>query len=403
MAANLCVGAVREVPLGQLRLWPGNPRRIAPARLEDLKRALLDDPEMLWARPLIVLPDWTVIAGNQRLRAALGLGWKSIPVMVVDLDPQRAKLWALKDNNAWGDWDEPALAELLDELSQGGLDLALTGFEGRDIDRILGGFGQGEEPDDLPPLPIGPPESRQGELYELGRNRLLCGDATRADEVARALGGRRPSCLLTDPPWGVNYSGKTRDRLRIENDVAEGQAAFLEAAFAAIDASLPPGAPFYVFSPAGPAGTAFRRALETAGWRLGQGLVWVKDSIVLGHSDYHYQHEDILFGHKPGPGRSGRGRHAGTRWYGGNDQSSVLFADRPKRSADHPTSKPVDLLGRLLRNSTRSGDVVLDPFAGSGSTLIACEQLGRCCVAVELDPRYCDVIRRRYAEFVDGR
>jgi ParB-like chromosome segregation protein Spo0J len=109
MAANLCVGAVREVPLGQLRLWPGNPRRIAPARLEDLKRALLDDPEMLWARPLIVLPDWTVIAGNQRLRAALGLGWKSIPVMVVDLDPQRAKLWALKDNNAWGDWDEPAL------------------------------------------------------------------------------------------------------------------------------------------------------------------------------------------------------------------------------------------------------------------------------------------------------
>jgi len=154
---------------------------------------------------------------------------------------------------------------------------------------------------------------------------------------------------------------------------------------------------------AGPAGTAFRRALEAAGWRLGQGLVWVKDSIVLGHSDYHYQHEDILFGHKPGPGRSGRGRHAGTRWYGGNDQSSVLFADRPKRSADHPTSKPVDLLGRLLRNSTRSGDVVLDPFAGSGSTLIACEQLGRCCVAVELDPRYCDVIRRRYAEFVDGR
>jgi DNA modification methylase len=175
-----------------------------------------------------------------------------------------------------------------------------------------------------------------------------------------------------------------------------------EAALRAADPLLGPSARFYVAAPAGPQGTAFRLALAAVGWRHHQTLVWVKNSLVLGHSDHHFQHEEILYGWRPGPGRPGRGRHAGSRWYGDNNQSSVFFVDRPTRSAEHPTIKPIALIAAQLANSSRRGDTVLDLFAGSGSTLVACEQLGRRCLAVELDPRCCDVVRRRYEEYSDG-
>jgi site-specific DNA-methyltransferase (adenine-specific) len=294
------------------------------------------------------------------------------------------------------------LAELLAELAAEGVDLSLTGFEGRTIDELLAGIVAAGDPEELPPLPTGPPESEPGELYELPPHRLLIDSATDQGVVERVLGGQLAALLLTDPLWGVDYEGKTAARLWIANDDAAGQSGFLRSAFAAIDSGLTPGSPFYIFSPAGAAGTEFRLAIRETGWEIRQGLVWVKDSIVLGHSDYHYRHEDILFGNKPGPGRPGRGRHRGSRWFGGNDQASVLFADRPKRSADHPIAKPVELLCRLIANSTRRGDLVLDPFGGSGATLIACELTGRRCAMVELDPCYADVIRRRYREFVGG-
>jgi DNA modification methylase len=399
-AAGSVVGSVALVPLVRLRLWPGNPRWIAPERLEDLKRALIDEPEMLWGRPLLALSDGTVFCGNQRLRAASELGWESIPTLFVNLDRQRAKLWALRDNNAWGEWDEPALAEILAELAAGGVDLALTGFEHKDIDRLLAGFTSELDPDELPPLPIGPPDSKPGEIYELGPHRLLCGDATDPEQLAALMAGQRAELLLTDPPYGVSYSGKTRRALTIRNDDQAGLAALLRTGFAAADAVLNPSARFYVFAPAGPAGTEFRLALGEVGWQLHQSLVWAKDAIVLGHSDYHYSHEDVLYGWTPGPGRPGRGRHRGTRWFGDNAQASVLYADRPKRSAEHPTAKPVGLLEVLLRNSSRRGDLVLDSFAGSGSTLIAAERLGRRCFAVEIDAAYCDVVRRRYEGLV---
>jgi len=394
-------GTVESLPLARLKPWSGNPRRIAPARLDELKRALLDDPDMLWARPLIALPDFTVICGNQRLRAAVELGWDSIPVLVVDLDAERARVWALRDNGTWGDWDEPALAELLDELARGGVDLALTGFESRDLDRILAGFGSQIDPDEIPP-PAGEPDSRSGEVYELGEHRLLCGDARDPEQLELLLGGERARLLLTDPPYGVSYEGKTRRALRIANDDEDGIGLLLRQAFSAASRVLDPGSPFYVFCPAGPLGTEFRLAVRDAGWVLHQSLVWAKNSIVLGHSDYHYQHEDVLYGWTPGPGRPGRGRHAGSRWQGDNAQSSLLHFDRPASSPNHPTSKPVALLEALLSNSSRRGEFVLDPFAGSGSTLVACERLGRRCMSVEIDPVYCDVIRRRWEVFSGG-
>jgi DNA modification methylase len=394
-------GAV-ETPLERLREWPLNPRRILPSRLDDLQRALAADPEMLWARPLVALLDGVVVCGNQRLLAARALGWKTIPTIFKDLDPERARLWALRDNSNYGEWDKDALAELLDELAGGGVDLALTGFASGELDRLLAGFRPDIDPDDVPPLP-GAPTSVAGEIYELGPHRLLCGDATDSAELARLLDGSQAEVLWTDPPYGLDYVGKTRRALRIENDDAAGLDRLLRDGFAAIDTVLAPSARFYIASPGGLRGLTFRRAVVDAGWRLHQTLVWCKQTPVLGHADYHHQHEDILYGWKAGTGRPGRGRHIGTRWYGDNRQTSVFHVDRPTRSAEHPIMKPVALIEAMLRNSSQRGDIVLDPFAGSGSTLIACERLGRRCFAVELDPRYADVIRRRYEEYThDG-
>jgi DNA modification methylase len=400
-AAVPVVSAVTETPLDRLRCWPENPRRIRPERLEQLKRALAADPEMLQARPLLALPDGTVIAGNQRLRAARELGWQTIPVITVSLERERARLWALRDNNTYGEWDEQALAELLAELGEGGVDLALSGFADRELERLLAGIEPAADPDEAPPLP-GEPESELGRIYRLGPHRLACGDARDRELLERLLAEERPQLLWTDPPYGVDYVGKTKRALAIAND-DERAPALLEAALRAADPLLAPAARFYLAVPARPQGTAFRLALERLGWRHQQTLVWVKNALVLGRSDYHFQHEEILYGFRPGPGRPGRGPHPGSHWYGDDAQSSVFFVDRPARSEAHPTMKPVALVAAQLRNSSRRGDPVLDLFAGSGSTLIACEQLGRRCYAVELDPRYCDVIRRRYEDYRDGR
>ena len=399
--SSSAISAVTEFPLEQLRLWPENPRTIAPARLEQLKQALSDDREMLQARPLLALPDGTVIAGNQRLRAALELGWDTIPVITVELDWDRARLWALRDNNLYGDWDEPALAAVLADLAADGVELALTGFAERDINHILSGLAAPADPDAAPPLPQGEPQSEPATVYELGPHRLLCGDARDPELLALLLADVSAQVLWTDPPYGVGYIGKTKKALTIRND-NETAGSVLEAALQAADPFLAPSARFYIAAPAGPEGTASRLALEQPGWRLHQTLVWVKNASVLGHSDHHFIHEDILYGWKPRPGRPGRGRHRGSRWYGDNSQTTAFFVDRPTRSEEHPTMKPVELISRQLINSSRHGDAVLDLFAGSGSTLIACEQLGRRCYAVEVDPRYCDVIRQRYREYGDG-
>jgi len=212
------------------------------------------------------------------------------------------------------------------------------------------------------------------------------------------LGAERLACVWTDPPYGVDYVGKTKRRLRIRNDDRDA-GELVGRALAAVSAYLAESAPFYICAPGGPMGTPFRLALEDTGWRLHQTLVWVKQAIVLARLDHQPQHEEILYGWAPGAGRAGRGRHAGSRWVGPNNVSSVFFHDRPSRSEVHPTMKPVGLIAAQIVNSTHRDEAVVDLFAGSGSTLIACEQTHRRAFCVELDPSYCDVIRRRYEEY----
>jgi DNA modification methylase len=343
-----------------------------------------------------------VISGNHRLELLLELGYVAAPVVLVDVDDAHARLLAQSLNRARGVDDPVAYARLLEEVlasvdaaealeflpeTEASLDRALRAVRLPDPDE-----------DDAPELPA-EPSTRPGELIELGPHRLLCGDATDPAQLELLLQGERPEVLWSDPPYGVDYVGKTKDALRIANDKAAGLAEFLTRAFDAIDSVLAPGARLYICAPDGPRGVEFRLAFRGCGWRFHQTLVWVKNAFVLGHCDYHHQHEDVLYGWKPGSGRPGRGSHEGSRWYGDARESSVFLVDRPARSAEHPTMKPPELIRRHLLNSSKPGDVVLDPFAGSGSTLIACELTGRIAYLVELDPRYCDVIRLRYEEF----
>lgn len=223
-------------------------------------------------------------------------------------------------------------------------------------------------------------------------HRLICGDSTDPQDLLRLMGDERAVCMWTDPPYGVNYVGKTGDQMTIQNDSAEGLDALLQGAFAAADSVLLPGAAIYIAHPAGLQSLTFMQRFLAQGWRFHQALVWVKDSLVLGHQDYHYQHEPIIYGYAAGGGRRGRG---GDGWHGSNAEASVLMFVRPKASQLHPTMKPPELVAHCVQNSAAAGEVVLDIFNGSGTTLIACEQTGRAGRGVELEPKFCAVTLER--------
>ena len=314
-----------------------------------------------------------------------------VAVTLLDVDEEQARRIMLVDNrtNDLAGYDEQLLAELLSELP----DLAGTGYGPADLDALLVELGEPEIElaEDDPPALADEPRTKPGDLYVLGRHRLVCGDAREPSAYARLLEGEQPELVFTDPPYGVDYEGKTARRLTLAGDERDGLEHLLSESFAASDSVLAPGARIYVAHPAGALSLTFGAAFVGQDWRLHQTLVWVKDQIVLGRSDYHYKHESILYGHKRGAGRTGRGARG---WFGDNSQVSVLEVPRPKASREHPTMKPPELIA--VENSSAAGDVVLDPFAGSGSTLVACERTHRRARLIELDPRYCDVIVERY-------
>ncbi len=398
MSGDVVAPLVTErMPIARLVPAAYNPRTISKRALaglgESLKRFGLLQP-VVWNRRTE-----RVVGGHQRLKALAAQGVTATDVVVVDLPEAEEKALNLTLNNPaiQGEFSDDA-ADLLDEVTLA-LPLETEALLFRDLRTDLVGVpdapAEPVDEDDVPDAPA-EPVTRPGDLYVMGEHRLLCGDSRKPEDVARLCAGVPADVLWTDPPYGVSYVGKTEDALTIRNDDREGLAGLLTLVFARAFEALAPSARFYVAAPAGPQGSVFRALLDGAGLRLHQVLVWVKDSFVLGHSDYHYRHEDILYGHKPGEGRAGRGRHAGTRWYGGNAQDTVLEVPRPKRSADHPTTKPVELVRRCLRNSAEPGDVVLDLFCGSGTTLVACEHMGLRGRGLELDPRYVDVVVARW-------
>lgn len=393
---------VTKADIGSLNPYHRNPRRGNTAVIAESLRTLGQyRPIVVNAGTLTGRPN-EVLAGNHTLFAAQKLGWDAIDVVMVDVDEETATRIVLVDNRSsdLAENDEDLLAALLQDLP----DLTATGFTDDDLEELLAEVEAGDgdvplqgDPDDAPNAPDeADAVTEPGQVWELGPHRLLCGDSTDLAAVEAFMVDGRADCMWTDPPYGVDYVGKTKDALTIQNDGAEDLPKLLAGAFAAASAVLKPGAPLYVAHPAGPLSLDFARAFLDAGWLLRQNLVWVKDQMVLGHSDYHYQHEPILYGFTPGgEGRLGRG---GDRWYGDNAQVSVFEVPRPARSAVHPTMKPVDLVTAHLRNSCPPGGTVFDPFGGSGTTLIAAHTTRRVARLVELDPAYCDVIAQRFQE-----
>ena len=387
---NRIVGAGDEAP-DQLVANPRNWRTHPGAQRDALRGSL---STVGWVQQVLVnRTTGHVVDGHARVEEAISRNEPTVPVLYVELTPEEEALVlaSLDPIGAMAERDDARLTELLAELNvdDAGLAALLDSLAPQQPKSGL------TDPDDVPAIPA-EPYVKSGELWLLGEHRLLVGDAT--TDLARLMGEAKADCIWTDPPYGVAYVGKTRDALVIEND--DGRAdALVQDTFTASAGVVVDGAPFYCAGPAGPRSLAYQLAIIAAGFRIHEELVWVKDVFVLGHSDYHYRHEPIFYGYAPGPGRPGRGRHAGTRWYGGNAAASVFEVPRPRRSSEHPTMKPVELVVDQISNSTRRGDIVLDPFVGSGSTLIAAEQLGRRCYAMEIEPRYAQVALERWATF----
>lgn len=317
-----------------------------------------------------------------------------VPVLVLDVTTEEAdKLLATIDPlSALAGQDDAALKALLAdvETESEAVRAMIDGLTGDPVAPVQGLT----DPDEAPPVRE---ESfvEPGDIWVLGQHRIICGSSTEPSVVDRLMRGELADAMWTDPPYGVEYVGKTKDALTIENDGADGLPDLLRGAFGC--APLRPGSPFYIAHPAGALSIEFRLAVDAVGWKFRQGLVWVKDVFALGRSDYHYRHEPIIFGYTDGgEGRRGRG---GEGWYGDHSQDSVFEVPKPKRNAEHPTMKPVELVERMLSNSAARGATVYEPFSGSGTTLLACERLGMQCRAVELDPRYVQVAIERWQEF----
>lgn len=304
-----------------------------------------------------------------------------------------------------GGWDHHALADLLDEIGDPDL-IELTGWDPADLEELLSNDDNDDyrpdlvDPDDIPEK-ARHSVSKPGDIWRLGPHSLLCGDSTDIATVESLwnLNEDRANCMWTDPPYGIGYIGKTKNALTIKNDNADDLAELLAGAFAVATTVLMPGAPVYVAHPPGVLQMEFINAFRVSGWRLCQNLIWIKNSFVLGHSDYHYRHEPIIYGFTPGgEGRSGR---EGDRWYGDNAQDSVFEIERPTRSEHHPNMKPVALITAMLANSCPQNGLVYDPFGGSGTTLIAAHALKMRSVLVELDPQYVDVACRRFQKLTE--
>lgn len=384
-----------QVPVGDLKTYPGNARR---GDLPAIKKSI--ELNGFYTSLTVQRSTGYIIAGNHRYMAAKELGVEEVPVQYLDVDDKKARAIALVDNKTADDaeMDVHALIALLEGVDSDD-DWESTGYGPEDLASLLDEANDadlensGVTGDDDPPALRADPISKVGDIFILGGHRVICGSSTEPETLEALMGGDKADLMWTDPPDGVEYVGKTKDALTIQNDGAVGLPALLTDAFGVVIRHLAPGAPCYVAHPDTERVT-FETCFKEAGFILRQNLVWVKNTLVLGHSDYHYKHEPILYGFAPdGEGRLGRG---GERWYGDDSQTTVFNVDKPSANRFHPTMKPVELIGLHLDNSLRRGGVVLDPFAGSGSTLIAAHTHGSRACVVELDPRYVDVICARY-------
>ena len=351
--------------------------------------------EFGWTNPILVDGENGIIAGHGRLMAARKLGHAEVPTIELkDLTEAQKKAYVIADNKLAlnAGWDNDVLKIELKNLQELGFDLDLLGFDAKELDALLEPEqieGLTDE-DNAPPIPI-EPKTKQGDIYQLGKHRLMCGDSCSVTDMEKLCDGQLVDMWLTDPPYNVAYEGKTKDALKIKNDemADDDFRQFLRNAYVTADLVMKPGAVFYIWH-ADLEGYNFRGAAQDAGWKVRQCLIWKKSTMVMGRQDYHWKHEPCLYGWKDG---------AGHLWAADRKQTTILEFEKPSRNGEHPTMKPVALFEYQMLNNTKGGDIVLDSFGGSGTTLIAAEKNNRVARLMELDPKYCDVIVKRWEDF----
>lgn len=382
---------IEKIPMEKLIPADYNPRKdLKPgdAEYEKLRRSI---KEFGYVEPII----WNkttgnVVGGHQRLKVLLADGVKEIDCVVVEFDSEKEKALNIALNKVSGEWDRDKLTALISDLQEEDFDVTITGFDLAEIDELFKDTlqdGVKDDDFDVDNELQKPAITKLGDLWLLGKHRLVCGDSTISDTYDLLMDGNMANLVVTDPPYNVNYEGAA-GKIKNDNMDADKFYQFLLDAFTLTERVMAKDASIYVFH-ADTEGLNFRKAFSDAGFYLSGTCIWKKQSLVLGRSPYQWQHEPILFGWKK------KGKHA---WYSDRKQSTIWEFDKPRKNSDHPTMKPVPLVAYPILNSSLTGCIVLDPFGGSGSTLIACEQTDRICYTVELDEKFCDVIVKRYIE-----
>ena len=381
---------IKELPLKELKPAAYNPRKKlkkGDKEYEKIKQSLL---KFGYVDPIIVNEDLTVIGGHQRLTVLKDLDYETAKCVIVDLPKEDEKALNIALNKITGQWDEALLADLLLDLQESDFNLDLTGFEPPEIDDILSNVHDKElfeDEFDVEEELKKPTLSRHGDIWQLGKHRVICGDSTKAETYKQLLDDRKANLVVTDPPYNVDVE-ETAGKI-LNDNMSDGDFyQFLLSMFTQVENHMEDDASIYVFH-ADTEGLNFRKAFKEAGFYLSGCCIWKKNSLVLGRSPYQWQHEPCLYGWKK------KGKH---QWFSDRKQTTIWEYDRPKSSRDHPTMKPIQLMAYPIQNSSMRGTIVLDPFLGSGSTLIAADQTGRVCYGIELDEKFVDVIVKRYIE-----
>jgi site-specific DNA-methyltransferase (adenine-specific) len=383
---------IESLPVSDLIPYARNSRTHSDEQVTQIAASIR---EFGFTNPVLIDSNGTIIAGHGRVMAAKKVGLSEVPCLRLGhLSPSQIRAYVIADNKLAlnAGWDDEMLKAELLTLQEEGFNTDLTGFSDDELNALLNSeIIEGQtDPDEIPEPPV-EPVTKLGDIWVLGNHRLMCGDSTSIDSAMKLMGKDQSDLLITDPPYNVAYEGKTEERLTIENDSMENDQfrQFLRDVYSTANSVMREGAVFYIWH-ADSEGHNFRAAAFENGWKVRQCLIWNKNSLVMGRQDYHWKHEPCLYGWKDG---------AAHYWGSDRTQTTVLNFNRPSRSTEHPTMKPLELFEYQIGNSSKPNDVVLDLFGGSGTTAIACERLSRKARLMELDPKYCDVIVKRWEDF----
>lgn len=375
---------IRSVKIKEIKPYDRNAKKHDDTQINNVAESIR---QFGFVQPIVIDSNGVIVIGHCRFEAAKRLKYAEVPcIMVDDLTPEQVDALRIVDNKTnESPWDIDLLTEELQDLDLSMFDFAWDLMEETDEATEI-------TEDEAPEVDkTNDPISKFGQIWKLGRHRLMCGDSTSEENVKALLGGAKADLLLTDPPYGVDYTGKTKDALKIQNDAKtdEEMIEFLSSAFRSADSVMKPGAVFYIWY-AGTKEHAFDKACQLIGWEVRQILIWAKNTMVMGRQDYQWRHEPCIYGWKGG---------AGHLWASDRKQTTILEFDRPTANKEHPTMKPIALFDYQIQNNTKGGDIVLDLFGGSGTTIMACEQNGRNACVMEYDPKYVDVIIKRWENF----